>query len=189
MVPWIVTPQPSVRVESSSALVRSSAVRPGARKEHAEPIETLLSSLMDRSIPPATRQEPSRVSSAPTDSRGALRAVPPLLAREYALPTGRSPVASSVALRMRNCPPIRARPMSIRPRMSGRLPEVSSIRKMLPSTTASPRSRARPVSGDSRLAPVRSSEPPIRAPIRRTSPRAVNLCNSRVFPPTCIRSA
>ena len=124
VVPWTVAPRPSVRVESSSALVRSSAVRPGARKEHSGPMETLLSSLMDRSIPPVTWQVPSRVSSAPTESRGALTAVPPVLAREYALPTGTPPVASSVALRTRNWPPIRARPMSTRPRISGRRPEL-----------------------------------------------------------------
>jgi hypothetical protein len=150
---------------------------------------TLLSSLMDRSIPPVTRQAPSSVSSAPTVSRGALTAVPPTLAREYAPPTGTPSVASSVALRTRNWPPIRARPMSTRPCTSGRRPDLSSIRKTLPSITASPRSRARPVRGDSKCAPARSSEPPIRAPIRRTSPRAVNSWRSRTFPPVRMLSA
>gem|GEM_PF-6484065 len=174
-VPATGTPWPTVTVDSSSVLVRSSAVRPAACSEQPGRTDTLLSSLNDRSMPPVTSQVPSRAISAPTVSRGALSTVPPTRDLEYALPTGSAPLgASSVALRIRNWPPTRACPMSIRPRMCGRRPVGSSIRKTLASITASPRSRASPVPNDSMRAPVRSREPPMRAPISRTSPRAVN---------------
>ena len=189
-VPATGTCSPTVTVDRSSVLVRSSAVRPGACSEQPDRTDTLLSSLIDRSIPPVTAQVPSRVTSAPTDSRGALSAVPPTLDLEYTLPTGAAALgASSVALRIRNWPPIRAWPMSMRPRMSGRRPEGSSIRKTLASIIASPRSRASPVPKDSMRAPVRSSDPPMRAPISRTSPCAVNWCSSLTLPVTCMRSA
>ncbi len=84
---------------------------------------------------------------------------------------------------------MRAWPMSMRPRMSGRRPDGASIRKTLASMTASPRSSASPVPAVSMQAPVRSSDPPIRAPISRTSPRAVNPCSSLTLPVTCSRSA
>ena len=74
-VPWIVTPL-SMRVERSSALLRSSAVRPAARSEQPAPIDSVLSSLIDRSRPPVTSHAPSRAISAPTDSRVADSAVP-----------------------------------------------------------------------------------------------------------------
>ena len=85
---------------------------------------------------------------------------------------------------------MRAPPMSMRPCIRGRRPDVSGIRKRLPSMTASPRSRARPAAEvDSTSAPVRSSDPSMRAPISRISPRARNWCSSRMVPLMCIRSA
>src|SRR6266702_2082864 len=76
-VPCTGTCSPTVKVDSSSVLVRSSAVRPGACSEQPGPTDTLPSWLRDRSMPPVTWEVPSKVSSAPTVRRGALRAVPP----------------------------------------------------------------------------------------------------------------
>src|SRR5262249_57703464 len=76
-VPATGTCWPTVTVDRSSVFVRSSAVRPGACSEQPGRTDTLLSSLIDRSMPPVTAQVPSRVTSAPTDRRGALSAVPP----------------------------------------------------------------------------------------------------------------
>ena len=52
-----------------SALVRSSAVRPGARSAHSPPMDRLLMSPMDMSMPPVTSHRPASITSAPTDSR------------------------------------------------------------------------------------------------------------------------
>src|SRR5262249_58501691 len=91
-VPATGTCSPTVRVDRSSALVRSSAVCPGACSAQPARTDTLLSSLIDRSMPPVTVQVPSRVTSAPTDSRGALSTVPPTLDLEYTLPTRAPPL-------------------------------------------------------------------------------------------------
>ena len=83
--PWLTAPAsrrvPSMAASLSSrrkarisALVRSSAVRPGARSTQPAPMEKRLMSDIDMSIPPVTSDRPARVSSAPTDSRDAFSA-------------------------------------------------------------------------------------------------------------------
>ena len=104
------------------------------------------------------------------------------------LPAGTSSRVSMVALRMRSRPETRALPRSKRPRMTGLRPDVSSIRNRLLSMIASARSMAGP-SDVSICAPVRSSDPSIRAPISLISPRDLNWWISRTAPPTWSRSA
>ena len=89
---------------------------------------------------------------------------------------------------MTNRPAIRPLSMSKRPRMTGLRPLGSSITKTLPATVAPPRSMAGPSVASIR-APVMSTEPPMRAPIIRISPRALNWWMSRTAPPTTILSA
>ena len=89
---------------------------------------------------------------------------------------------------MTNRPAIRPLSMSKRPRMTGLRPLGSSITKTLPATVAPPRSMAGPSVASIR-APVMSTEPPMRAPIIRISPRALNRWISRTAPPTTILSA
>ena len=89
---------------------------------------------------------------------------------------------------MTNRPAIRPLSMSKRPRMTGLRPLGSSITKTLPATVAPPRSIAGPSVASIR-APVMSTEPPMRAPIIRISPRALNWWMSRTAPPTTILSA
>ena len=79
MVPWTAAPSSSLKRARISALVRSSAVRPGARSTQFSPMDTLLMSPMDMSMRPVTSQRPASVTSSPTHSRAALSAVPAAL--------------------------------------------------------------------------------------------------------------